>query len=153
MFDFLKQQTASQFAIVVLMWLAVTALVNLVAHRSQVDAWCEKRPKLAAVLKLMRGLGLDPWLLVQGLTLLLKGRLPSALRNSTPVLGVVAIFTAALLLTGCPGTTEQRQICYAQVELKAAQRAQEECGDADWEACPARPAILEDLRASYRGCP
>lgn len=70
------QQTLTTIGI----WLAATALVNLLAHRSQVDAWCERFPRIAATLKVMRGLGLDPWLLVQALSLALRGRLPEAMR-------------------------------------------------------------------------
>lgn len=70
-----------QTLITIGIWLAATALLNLLAHRSQVDAWCERRPRLAAVLKVMRGMGLDPWLLVQALSLALRGRLPAALRT------------------------------------------------------------------------
>jgi hypothetical protein len=83
-------------------WLLATALVNLVAHKSQVDSWCEKRPKLAAVLKLFRAVGFDPWLLVQSLSLFVKGKLPEKLRNSLPILIVACSLTA----TGCAGSFE-----------------------------------------------
>jgi hypothetical protein len=81
-------------------WLLATALVNLIAHKSQVNSWCEKNPKLAAVLKIMRGMGCDPWLLIQGLCLAVIGRLPAKLRELIPVL------LAALVLSGCVGTLE-----------------------------------------------
>ena len=62
--------------ITICIWLTVTALANLVAHRSQVDSWCEKRPRLAAALKAMRAIGLDPWMIMQSVSLALRGRLP-----------------------------------------------------------------------------
>lgn len=83
-------------------WLLATALVNLVARKSQVDAWCESHPKLAAVLKLFRAVGFDPWLLVQSFSLFVKGKLPEKLRNTLPVL-LVAL---SLTTVGCAGSFE-----------------------------------------------
>lgn len=52
-------------------------LMVALGHRSQIDAWCERNPRRAGVLKLIRGIcpG-DPWLIVQGLALLILKRLP-----------------------------------------------------------------------------
>jgi len=65
-----------------LIYLFATGLLNsLIGHKSQVDAWAEKKPALASVLKVLRGLGLDPWMLVQAATLATKKRLPLAMQD------------------------------------------------------------------------
>jgi hypothetical protein len=59
-------------------WYLAFGLVSLVlARRSQIDAWAESRPRVAGVLKLVRGLGLDPWLVVQSASLIVRGKLPA----------------------------------------------------------------------------
>lgn len=114
------------------LWLLTTALLNLVAHRSQVDAWCLRRPKLAAALKVLRGIGLDPWLLIQGISLALRGRLPEGLRpeavevpvtvdapaepstlRSTTLLSLVLLAALSPLLSGCAGTFEEARLAGA----------------------------------------
>ena len=65
-----------------LIYLFATGLLNsLIGHKSQIDAWAEKKPTLAAVLKVIRGLGLDPWMLIQAATLATKKRLPLAMQD------------------------------------------------------------------------
>lgn len=65
--------------IALFLWPVLSCLLNLVlAKRSRIDAWAESRPNLAAVLKLMRGLGVDPWMIVQAFTLAVHKRLPLA---------------------------------------------------------------------------
>lgn len=81
MLETLSRMTAGQMAATLATWAIVTALANLAAHRSQVDDWCDGRPRLAAALKVLRGIGVDPWLIIQGVSLLLRGRLPDALRR------------------------------------------------------------------------
>ena len=106
-----------QTLITIGIWLAATALLNLLAHRSQVDAWCERKPRLAAALKVMRGMGLDPWLMVQALSLALRGRLPEALRppEKTPDTlrsgaTLLVLLLGALTLSGCAGTFEEARL-------------------------------------------
>ena len=79
---------------------AVWLLLMLAARRTQVNAWCMKRPRIAGILKLLRAVGFDPWLAIQGLTLLLKGRLPADL------LKALAGVTIVLALTGCGASTQ-----------------------------------------------
>ena len=58
-------------------FIAAYLLNLLVGHKSQVDAWCEKNPKLASLIKLIRGiLPFDPWLIIQGIYLILTKKLP-----------------------------------------------------------------------------
>jgi hypothetical protein len=72
MFEALKQHAWQ----LVLLYL-VSGIVSLIlANKSQIDGWANANPRLAGILKLMRGLGLDPWLLLQSLSLLILGRLP-----------------------------------------------------------------------------
>lgn len=56
----------------------------LIARRSQVDAWAESNPRIAGAMKILRGTGIDPWLIAQGLTLVVAGRLPKWLRPPAP---------------------------------------------------------------------
>ena len=57
---------------------AITGLLNLLlSERSRVDAWAEAHPRVAAVLKLLRGLGLDPWHLVAAASLFFTKKLPT----------------------------------------------------------------------------
>jgi hypothetical protein len=62
------------------LWLASGVLSAALAKRSQIDAWCEQRPRLAGFLKLLRSTGLDPWMFVQAVTLIVKARLPVKLQ-------------------------------------------------------------------------
>lgn len=40
----------------------VTGVANLLlSNKSQVELWAETHPKLAAAMKLLRAIGLDPW--------------------------------------------------------------------------------------------
>lgn len=58
------------------LWLLSLALNLVLAKRTQIDAWCETRPRLAGALKILRGFGLDPWAIGQGLSLLFAKKLP-----------------------------------------------------------------------------
>lgn len=60
-----------------LLYAALTGVFNLIfAHKSQINAWAEAHPKLAALLKVTRAIGLDPQHLWAALALFVKGRLP-----------------------------------------------------------------------------
>jgi hypothetical protein len=78
----LAQHNPRGFALLAL-YLAVSGLLSFaLAHKSQVDAWAEKRPRLAGALKILRGVGLDPWAIAQGLSLLFRGKLPERLKEA-----------------------------------------------------------------------
>ncbi len=69
-----------------LLYAAATGIFNLIlGHKSQVEAWAQSNPKLAAVLKFTRALGLDPWNLFSAALLLLKGKLPAAQQANSPI--------------------------------------------------------------------
>lgn len=73
-----------EFVLAVAIYGGITSVLNaLLARRSQIDTWAEANPKRAAALKLLRGIGLDPWMIVQALALWFKGRLPHAVRNGS----------------------------------------------------------------------
>jgi hypothetical protein len=76
----LAQDNPRGFALLAL-YLVLSGLVSgLLARRSQVDAWAESRPRLAGALKLLRSVGLDPWIFVQGVSLLFRGKFPDKLK-------------------------------------------------------------------------
>lgn len=58
-------------------WLLLGAVTLLLSRKSQVDAWAESHPRVAGVHKLMRSLGIDPWMLLQSVSLIVRGRLPA----------------------------------------------------------------------------
>jgi hypothetical protein len=61
-------------------------LINwLFGRRSQIDAWCLANPYTAGVLKIFRGFGHDPWQILQGVSLIVRKRLPD------PIEGVVDV--------------------------------------------------------------
>lgn len=67
--------------VTILIFMAASGALNLLLSRkSQIDAWCNRRPYLAASLKLLRGAGFDPWAIVQAATLATKKRLPLAMQ-------------------------------------------------------------------------
>lgn len=117
----LRPLTAAQVALVLGLWTLVTALTNAIAHRSQIDAWCERRPKLAGAMKLARGL------VVHGITLWLRGKLPEPLRKAIPVL-------LAALVVGCSWLSGGQESCAPDSELIALEA---EYMAAVTKACPA----------------
>lgn len=89
-----------------ILWLLFGALSLVLSRRSQIDAWAEMHPRVAGVMKLLRSIGLDPWMLVQSLSLIVRGRLPDpppvkSTRKLPPlvVLGLLCFVIA--LLPGC----------------------------------------------------
>lgn len=61
-------------------YLAFGLLSLVLSKRSQLDGWVESNPRAAGVMKLFRAIGVDPWMIVQGFTLVVKGRLPIKLQ-------------------------------------------------------------------------
>jgi hypothetical protein len=59
-----------------LLWLVAGVLSLVLSRRSQIDAYAEMHPRVAGIMKLLRSLGLDPWMLLQSLSLIVRGRLP-----------------------------------------------------------------------------
>lgn len=87
-------------------WLLLGALSLLVSKKSQVDAWAESNPRVAGVMKLFRSLGIDPWMLLQSLSLIVRGKLPAAKVDTkdapppTPKSGSIPPAATVLLLAG-----------------------------------------------------
>lgn len=61
-------------------WLIFGVLSLALSRQSQIDAWVEQHPRIAGMMKLLRALGLDPWMAAQALSLLIRGRLPIKLQ-------------------------------------------------------------------------
>lgn len=78
-------------------WVAFIALYIcnlLLGHKSQLDSWVTAHPKVGGFLKIVRGaLPCDPWLVLQGISLLLKGTLPAKL---TPIVNIISNESPAL---------------------------------------------------------
>lgn len=92
------------------LWYLVFGLISLLlSKRSQLDHWAEQNPRLAGLMKLLRSTGLDPWLAVQALSLIVKGKLPNqvtaASKSIKPpplvVLGFSLMLGASVLVAGC----------------------------------------------------
>jgi len=101
--QFLKWASAHPAGSGVLLYLAFGLLALLAGKRSQIDAWVEEHPRLAGVMKILRGVGLDPWLPIQGITLLVFGRLPKFMGVTPklpPPLVLLAFMPALAALTG-----------------------------------------------------
>lgn len=68
---------------VLIAYAVLTAILNLIfSKRSQIDEWCEANPKLAALTKLLRGVGIDPWAIFQSLVLAFTKKLPDYQKQS-----------------------------------------------------------------------
>lgn len=140
------------------LYLALGVLNALIAKRSQIDAWAEANPRAAALLKMMRALGFDPWLAVQSLTLALKGRLPLALKSPPevepvtkdppvpfpppPPVGpaILLLLLVALSQQACSAARQQEACSEANMAALVAKcrfRVETECGDIPDEECPA----------------
>lgn len=97
----------------------ITGLLNLLlSERSRVDAWAESKPKLAAALKVLRAIGLDPWHLVSAVSLFFKGKLPQpkepeAKSGKAGPLLVLLVACAALSQQACSAAQWQQQAEFA----------------------------------------
>lgn len=83
----------------------LTFFVNLVfSKRSQIDAWCEANPRLAAFAKLFRGAGVDPWAIAQAVVLFVTKQLPGYQKQTLPQLAARSRrrgFPPAMMLALC----------------------------------------------------
>ena len=69
-----------------LAYAALTGIFNLIfARKSQIEAWAESRPRLAALLKLSRSLGFDPWNAISALSLFFAKKLPDVQKSDSPI--------------------------------------------------------------------
>jgi hypothetical protein len=62
----------------IVLFIAYLLLHYAYGRRSQIDTWCNSRPRIAGLMKLVRALFPDWWTFVQGLALVLLGRLPQS---------------------------------------------------------------------------
>jgi hypothetical protein len=109
---------------------ALTGIFNLIfARKSQIEAWAESKPRLAALLKLTRSVGFDPWNAISALSLFFAKKLPEIQKSdstiakleqrkadekrlggdgpvskrSVPPIVMLALCLAVLLLPSCAG--------------------------------------------------
>lgn len=69
-----------------LLWGGLTGIINLAfGYKSQIEAWAESRPKVAALLKLSRAVGLDPWNILSAVKLAATKKLPDAQKADSPI--------------------------------------------------------------------
>lgn len=72
--------------LVAVLYAAVTGVWNLaLGHKSQVESWATSHPRLAAVLKMTRALGLDPWNFGAAIMLAFFKRLPQAQQSDSAI--------------------------------------------------------------------
>lgn len=85
--------------------LALGVLNLLFARRSQVDVWCNAHPRVAAILKLSRGLGHDPWQVLQAVALWVRGRLPDNIEKIVDFVtkGATVLVVLLAFAQGCAG--------------------------------------------------
>jgi hypothetical protein len=60
----------------IVLFVAYLALHIAYGKRSQIDTWCNSRPRIAGFMKIVRGVFPDWWTFIQGLSLVILGRLP-----------------------------------------------------------------------------
>lgn len=66
-------------------WYVAAGVISLLfSKKSQLDHWVEESPRRAALHKILRSVGFDPWMFLQGFWLLVRGKLPPSARNLLP---------------------------------------------------------------------
>lgn len=154
---------------------AITGILNLVlARKSQIEAWSEAHPKLAAGAKLLRAIGLDPWHIIASLSLFFRSKLPEVQKSDSTIarieqrkadekrLGPTSIIPPAMMLMlclmlmacGCSPAAQLRDPCselsLATVVAGCEVRIKRECetGDTDCAAYTECTKAVE----TWRGC-
>lgn len=146
----------SKTIIAVAMYLAITGLLNLIiGHKSQIDAWAESKPRLAAVLKLLRSAGFDPWMLIQSVSLAVSKRLPASVKSapdplpeksSIGKLPPLTMLCIALLIFGCASAPKPGPCEVELADLVKECRARVKTGcdhNADGTAVESCPVLKE----------
>ncbi len=156
---------------------AITGVLNLIlARKSQIEAWSEAHPKLAAGAKLLRAIGLDPWQIVASLSLFFRSKLPEIQKSDSTIakverrkadekrLGPTSIIPPAMMLMLClalmMGCDPRKPPC-DESKLRAADQRYADRVAATClakydtkEECPEFPALKAQHRAELREvCP
>lgn len=140
------------------LWLASGVLSTLLAKRTQIDHWCEARPRVAGLLKLVRGFGLDPWQVVQGVALIVKGALPVKLQAAKILAAQDAaergirvppkvLAEVAKQSVPPPPTKPPPLACFALMVLALGLLAR--CTEAKAPAAPCSPEALAEIQGEY----
>jgi hypothetical protein len=128
------------------LWLALGVISLVLSKQSQFDEWANSRPRLAGMMKLLRGLGLDPFLLLQSLSLIIRGRLPdppaTKPTSKLPPLTIVTLALVCIGLSGCAALGSTSEPCseasLAGIVAECQLRIERECPrDQDVETCQA----------------
>lgn len=161
-----------------LLYAALTGIFNLIfARKSQIEAWAESKPRVAAILKLSRALGFDPWNVLSGLSLLFKSKLPEIQKSDSAIakveqrkadekrLGPTSLVPPVLVLMLFAGLSQQacdprKPPCdesrLQAVDRRYAARVAATClAKYDTkEECPEYPALKAEHRRELRAeCP
>ena len=153
----------------------VTGLANLLlSKRSQVELWAESHPKAAALQKLLRAIGLDPWQIISAISLWATSKLPDAQRSEFlkatdpkpktsppsnpmgPMGGMLALGVLLAAFTACAASNPHVCNPVDAVKLTSAYAANVhlQCQGYSFDACPARPALEADLSKQLENaCP
>jgi hypothetical protein len=84
--EFDSLQSLLGYLLPLILWGALTGILNLAfTYKSQIEAWVEANPRLAAWAKLSRSVGFDPWAFRAWLLLLIKKRLPDAQKANSAI--------------------------------------------------------------------
>jgi hypothetical protein len=156
---------------------ALTGIFNLIfARKSQIEAWAESRPRLAAILKLTRSLGFDPWNALSALSLMFKSKLPEIQKSDSTIarveqrkadekrLGPTSIIPPAMMLMLCfvalLGCNPRKPPCdeskLRAIDARYIERVGATCLTKYSYAddCPEYPALKAQHRAELReACP
>lgn len=74
------------YVLPLLAWGALSGVLNLIfTRKSQIEAWVNANPRLAAWSKFLRSVGFDPWAAHAWLLLLVKKKLPEAQQADSPI--------------------------------------------------------------------
>lgn len=146
-----------QFAVEHAWYLALGVISLLLSRRSQVDAWAEQNPRIAGVMKALRALGLDPWMFVQSLSLIVRKKLPEKPSTSPkPTTGAAALVLALALAPGMVSCASgpTKPVCapeqLAKIEVAFVAEATEACAGKTIDTCEALPAIREKYAAKRK---
>lgn len=88
------------------MSLALLALNVLFARKLKADAWVQANPRLAGLIDMARGAGIEPWNVLRGAERFVRAKLPDRIERVIDMLSkLIGAGLLALLLTHCPGNT------------------------------------------------
>lgn len=149
-------------------WFLASGLLSLAfSYKSQINAWAESKPRVAGVMKIIRGVGPDPWIILQGIYLIVRGRLPPALRRDDidtlppppkpPTFGGLAML--CLLAQSCtpadvPVMTEECLATYSRCRVEVGERCPKywDAETSTWAAMPNCATLVSCKAQTLEAC-